>query len=244
MAAFIRPVKSGKISDDFNDHKKRKSVNPGTDYAVASGTKVVAVADGVVSGVTTSINGAGGRMVWLAFPNGMSADYLHLSRINVKKGQKVKQGEVLGLSGASGLGKERGYGAHLHFSMRKGTKHVQGKGNFDYEAFLKSQPADKPVAVVPPTQVAPPVAPAKPVEAVVAAPAPVVAPPAPTKPINRKTVSKGSKGADVKYLQKKLEIAADGDFGPNTDKAVRAFQSSKGLVVDGVVGAKTWAAIG
>jgi murein DD-endopeptidase MepM/ murein hydrolase activator NlpD len=237
MPRFIRPV-NAKISDNFAAHKARGSVNPGTDYVVGVGTPVVAVADGVVVGVTTSISGAGGRMVWLdTTSDGYNFDYLHLSRVDVKKGQAVKQGQVIGLSGASGLGKERGYGPHLHLSARIMGKHVNGKGNFDYEAFLKSQPADKPVAVVPPTQVAPPVAPAKPVEA-------VVAPPAPAKPINRKTVSRGSKGADVKYLQKKLGITADGDFGPNTDKAVRAFQSSKGLVVDGIVGAKTWAAIG
>lgn len=60
----------------------------------------------------------------------------------------------------------------------------------------------------------------------------------------RATVKRGSKGNDVKYLQTKLKIAADGDFGPKTHAAVVAFQKSHGLVADGIVGPKTWAAIG
>jgi murein DD-endopeptidase MepM/ murein hydrolase activator NlpD len=235
MPRFIRPV-NAKISDNFAAHKARGSVNPGTDYVVGVGTPVVAVADGVVVGITTSISGAGGRMVWLdTTSDGYNFDYLHLSRVDVKKGQAVKQGQVIGLSGASGLGKERGYGPHLHLSARIMGKHVNGKGNFDYEAFLKTQPADKPVAVVPPTQVAPPVAPTAPV-------ATPVAPPA--APVKRATVKVGSKGKDVKYLQSKLGINDDGIFGPQTKAAVVSFQSRRNLVADGIVGPKTWAAIG
>ena len=237
MPRFIRPA-NAKISDDFADHKARKSVNPGTDYILAVGKPVVAVADGTVASVTTSISGAGGRMVWLKCADGYNFDYLHLSRIDVKKGQVVKQGQVIGLSGASGLGKERGYGPHLHLSARIKGKHVNGKGNFDYEAFLKTQPADKPVAVVPPTQVAPPVAPTAPT-------APVATPVAPpTAPVKRATVKVGSKGKDVKYLQSKLGINDDGIFGPQTKAAVVSFQSRRNLVADGIVGPKTWAAIG
>ncbi|MEK6264807.1 MAG: LysM peptidoglycan-binding domain-containing protein [Clostridium sp.] len=59
----------------------------------------------------------------------------------------------------------------------------------------------------------------------------------------------GSTGADVKYLQTilvKLGYTAgpiDGIFGPKTDSAVRSFQKAYGLVVDGIVGKNTWAAI-
>lgn len=57
-----------------------------------------------------------------------------------------------------------------------------------------------------------------------------------------------SRGAAVRELQKLLgthghALAVDGRFGPNTDAAVRAFQAQAGLDVDGVVGAKTWAAL-
>lgn len=57
-------------------------------------------------------------------------------------------------------------------------------------------------------------------------------------------LKKGSKGEEVKILQKALGITADGDFGPKTETAVKAYQKSKGLVADGIVGTKTWNALG
>ena len=57
------------------------------------------------------------------------------------------------------------------------------------------------------------------------------------------TLKKGSKGEDVKVLQRALGITDDGDFGPGTEKAVKEFQKSHELINDGVVGDKTWDAI-
>lgn len=51
----------------------------------------------------------------------------------------------------------------------------------------------------------------------------------------------GSKGDDVQRVQKALGIAADGDFGPGTERAVKAWQQANGLTPDGVVGPKTLA---
>ncbi len=53
----------------------------------------------------------------------------------------------------------------------------------------------------------------------------------------------GSKGEDVKKLQEKLGLTADGDFGLKTETAVKAFQTKNGLTPDGVVGPKTWETI-
>lgn len=50
----------------------------------------------------------------------------------------------------------------------------------------------------------------------------------------------GSKGEDVKKLQRKLGLVADGDFGPKTENAVKAWQTTNGLVTDGIVGDTTW----
>ena len=58
------------------------------------------------------------------------------------------------------------------------------------------------------------------------------------------TLKKGSKGDEVKILQKALNITVDGNFGTKTEDAVKIFQKSKGLVADGVVGTKTWNALG
>ena len=224
MSTWIRPVEA-KISDTFEKHVARKSVNPGVDYMTAVGVPVKALADGTVARIVNTIKGAGGRMVLLDFPSGHKADYLHLSRVDVKAGDAVKQGQVLGLSGASGLGKENGYGPHLHLSFRMGGTHASGAGNIDYEAFLGGAPAA-------------PAAPAKPAAA---------APAASTRPgpaVDRAVIRQGSTGEDVKYLQGKLGITADGIFGPRTRAAVVAFQSSKGLTADGIVGRNTWRVIG
>lgn len=59
-----------------------------------------------------------------------------------------------------------------------------------------------------------------------------------------KTIRQGSRGADVATLQKKLNLNADGIFGPKTEEAVKLFQKANGLSVDGIVGAKTWSALG
>jgi putative chitinase len=50
----------------------------------------------------------------------------------------------------------------------------------------------------------------------------------------------GSKGDDVKKLQEKLGLGADGSFGPGTEKAVKAWQTANGLKADGLVGDGTW----
>ena len=57
-------------------------------------------------------------------------------------------------------------------------------------------------------------------------------------------LKRGLKGAPVKRLQEKLGIGADGDFGPGTEKAVRAFQEANGLAVDGIAGPDTFTAMG
>lgn len=54
----------------------------------------------------------------------------------------------------------------------------------------------------------------------------------------------GSRGAEVKLLQEYLNIGADGIFGKGTEAAVMSWQSDNRLMVDGIVGPKTWAAMG
>jgi murein DD-endopeptidase MepM/ murein hydrolase activator NlpD len=167
MATWIRPVEGGSISDSFNGHKNRAkpSVNPGTDYAVPMGTVVKAVADGTVTGIVPTFHGSGGRMIFINFSGGFNADYLHLQSIDVIKGQQVKQGQRIGLSGASGKGSENGYGPHLHFSFREGGSPTMGMGNLDFETYVSAPVATPAKSVGPAKAAAKAKAPAKPKKA-------------------------------------------------------------------------------
>ena len=59
----------------------------------------------------------------------------------------------------------------------------------------------------------------------------------------RPTLRRGAKGDLVKTIQAKIGVASDGNFGPGTEAAVRAFQRARNLVPDGIVGPGTWKAL-
>ena len=72
------------------------------------------------------------------------------------------------------------------------------------------------------------------------------APITPVTPTSRPTLRFGDRGSDVSYLQQRLQLwgfslTVDGSFGQQTHDAVRQFQSNQGLMVDGIVGANSWA---
>ncbi|EAU63033.1 M23 peptidase domain protein [Stigmatella aurantiaca DW4/3-1] len=135
---YIYPTSSRRVSDSFADHVARGSVNPGTDYVCPTGTRVVAVKAGTVVGITNTIGGSGGRMVFIDHPDGSKTDYLHLSVIQVGLGAQVAQGQQIALSGGSGNGSENGYGAHLHLSLHvgAGAQHATRGGSVDFEAYV------------------------------------------------------------------------------------------------------------
>lgn len=110
-------------------------------------------------------------------------------------------------------------------------------------AWPAHQVATAPVAVAAPV-IAPVTAPVAP-QPVVEAPKPVIAPTvlASPKPALTEALKLGSKGFVVKYLQHSLGLTIDGDFGPNTKAGVMKFQAAHNLMVDGIVGPKTWTLI-
>lgn len=65
--------------------------------------------------------------------------------------------------------------------------------------------------------------------------------PAASPSVSGGTLRRGSKGDDVKKMQAKLGLTADGDFGPGTEAALKKWQANNGLTADGVAGPKTLA---
>lgn len=84
----------------------------GVDIALQTGTEVYSAFGGTVR--VASRMGGYGNCVVVRHPNGLETLYGHLSKINVKPGQKVEVGEVLGLGGSTG----NSTGPHLHFECR------------------------------------------------------------------------------------------------------------------------------
>jgi murein DD-endopeptidase MepM/ murein hydrolase activator NlpD len=85
----------------------------GVDYKAPAGAPVIAVADGVV--VSAGASGGSGRMVHLRHANGFETEYLHLSSIAVRAGARVRQGELVGRVGATGLAT----GPHLDYRLKR-----------------------------------------------------------------------------------------------------------------------------
>jgi murein DD-endopeptidase MepM/ murein hydrolase activator NlpD len=139
VTAVIFPCAEHRVSDTFQDHIARGSVNPGTDYIAAYGSDFWSVADGTVTDIDTSNDGSGGRMIHVDHNDGTGIDYLHLSEIGVSVGQVVKQGDPMGKTGASGFNSDHGYGAHLHVSYRTVTGHAYTNfHSVDFDALVRS----------------------------------------------------------------------------------------------------------
>ncbi|MGV9560375.1 M23 family metallopeptidase [Streptomyces sp. NPDC003401] len=117
-ATWIDPVKKYKLSATFAQAGGMWAAkHSGQDFAVATGTKVVATHGGKV--VKAGGNGAGdgpayGNAIVIKHANGVYSQYAHLSQINVKVGQIVKTGQRIALSGNTG----NSSGPHLHFEIR------------------------------------------------------------------------------------------------------------------------------
>lgn len=126
---------SAPISDNYQAHKNRNSAEPGTDYACAYGTDVVAGASGVVAVVVTGNGGAAGRRVTIDLDDGRRLSYIHLSQTYVKAGQRVSAGQVIAKSGASGFGQDWHYGPHVHVSLweRPGMSYAN---TIDFEKYI------------------------------------------------------------------------------------------------------------
>ena len=122
--AFLKaPVEFSRISSRFNKRRfhpvlKKVKAHLGTDYAAARGTEIVAVGDGVVT--QASYTRGNGKYVKIRHNDTYTTQYLHMSRRNVKEGQAVRQGDVIGYVGSTGLAT----GPHVCFRFWKNGQRV------------------------------------------------------------------------------------------------------------------------
>src|ERR1700679_3890063 len=113
---FVPPLHLAAQSDSFGNHRlfdgKLASVHRGLDYRAKMSTPVAAINSGRVV-LARPLYYEGGCVV-IDHGLGLMSIYMHLSKLQVKVGQKVRKGQVIALSGASG----RATGPHLHLGVR------------------------------------------------------------------------------------------------------------------------------
>ena len=113
--SFIWPVK-GRVSGVFGSQRiyngTPASAHSGVDIAAAKGTPIHAPAGGIVTFANPDLYLTGGTVL-IDHGHGVSSNFLHMSRIDVKVGDRVEQGQVFGLVGATG----RATGPHMHWGM-------------------------------------------------------------------------------------------------------------------------------
>ncbi len=180
---------------------KKKKYHNGLDLVSKIRNRNLYAIDGgyvqkVVTGQNKSKTGYG-NYIWVRYPRyNLSLLHAHCEKVLLKKGAKVKKGDVVAIMGTTG----KSTGVHLHLGMTKiGSNAWLNPANYDILA---------------------------------------------DKYNLTKTLKKGSKGNDVKELQKAVGTKADGIFGTNTKNAVIKFQKSKKLSADGIVGKNTAHALG
>jgi len=114
---FIWPAK-GRISGVFGSQRiyagEPGAPHNGVDVAGGTGAPVYAPANGVVTLAAASPFTLEGNLLMIDHGGGLNSAFLHLSRIDVKKGDVVRQGQLLGAIGATG----RATGPHLHWGMK------------------------------------------------------------------------------------------------------------------------------
>ena len=119
--------RSTRITSVFNKARfhpilKRTRMHPAIDFAAPHGTTVRTVAQGVVEKAGWA--GSAGNMVQIRHDSRYTTVYRHLSKVSVKKGQKVGKGDTIGRVGSTGLST----GPHLCFSVFKNGKYIDPLG--------------------------------------------------------------------------------------------------------------------
>ncbi|MDT8410703.1 MAG: peptidoglycan DD-metalloendopeptidase family protein [Wenzhouxiangellaceae bacterium] len=121
--AFLRaPLNFTRVTSNFNPkrfHPVTRRVRPhnGTDYGAATGTPVWSAGDGTV--IEAGYGAANGNYIFVKHGNHIVTRYLHLSKKQVKRGDRVRQGQTIGRVGATGMAT----GPHLHYEFLVNGRH-------------------------------------------------------------------------------------------------------------------------
>ncbi|WP_438964661.1 peptidoglycan DD-metalloendopeptidase family protein [Winogradskyella sp.] len=137
--AFLKmPVKFGRLSSRYNLKRRiayygnRVRPHKGTDFAAPVGTPIMATANGTV--IESTRRGGNGKYVKIRHNDTYTTQYLHMSRQTVKKGDFVKQGDVIGLVGMTG----NTGGPHVCYRFWKNGRQV--------DPFKQKLPEAKPIS--------------------------------------------------------------------------------------------------
>lgn len=132
---FVVPMKNATLAKDYsgselqyNDTLKQWEIHKGIDFVAGDNLDVFAVADGTVSNVYT--NYLEGNVVEITHANGIVSIYKSLEAVNVKVGEKVNAGTIIGQAGDS-MAQELNTGKHLHLEMKKDGKLVDPNDYID-----------------------------------------------------------------------------------------------------------------
>ena len=213
-----------------NSFKSAKRPNHhGVDFFATSGSNLKSPSDGVVIKAENDNGKCGGTLI-IDHKNGFKSAYCHVKKFNVKKNDKVIQGQIVGLSGGGSNDEGRGnaQGAHLHFGLRKNDKPVDpmdylDKSGIDTDLEIKNELVTK-------TEQSEFLEKLKEISK------------SGKEFVNlKKPGSKIPYDKDVEKIQTALQFlgyslpkwGVDGLFGPETEMAVRSFESDNSITSDG-----------
>jgi murein DD-endopeptidase MepM/ murein hydrolase activator NlpD/peptidoglycan hydrolase-like protein with peptidoglycan-binding domain len=137
-ATLGSPLDNLKLSSKFGEKRSYEN-HPGVDLATNSGSEVKSPADGDILEAEFKPNSCGGTL-FIKHPNGFKTRYCHIKEFKVNKGDVVKQGQVVALSGGASSDKGAGNsrGAHLHFEVYKDGSLVDPMDYIDDLGQIKS----------------------------------------------------------------------------------------------------------
>lgn len=130
---FAAPISSHFSAHRFHPILKQYRPHLGIDYAAPTGTPVQSIGDGRVA--FAGAKGGAGNLVEVQHTNGYTTYYMHLSRILVRGGQRVEQGQRIGLVGMTGLAT----GPHLDFRIQRAGQFI----NFERLPLPPAGPVEK-----------------------------------------------------------------------------------------------------